>query len=33
MLQNIHLTIMQKVFGMDTAAFAGSTGIAPEIIA
>jgi hypothetical protein len=33
LLQNIHLTIMQKVFGMNTASFAASTGIAPEIVA
>jgi hypothetical protein len=34
MLQNIHLTIMQKVFGMtSTASFAGSTGLAPELVA
>jgi hypothetical protein len=32
LLQNIHLTIMQKVFGMNTASFAASTGIAPEIV-
>jgi hypothetical protein len=32
LLQNIHLTIMQKVFGMNATAFAGSTGIAPEIV-
>jgi hypothetical protein len=33
LLQNIHLTIMQKVFGMtSTTSFAQSTGIAPEIV-
>jgi hypothetical protein len=34
LLQNIHLTIMQKVFGMaTTTSFAQSTGIAPELMA
>jgi len=33
LLQNVHLTIMQKVFGMtSTTSFAHSTGIAPEIV-
>jgi Protein of unknown function (DUF1552) len=32
--QNVHLTVMQKVFGMtSTTSFAGSTGIAPELVA
>jgi hypothetical protein len=34
MMQNVHLTIMQKAFGMtSTASFAGSTGIVPELVA
>jgi hypothetical protein len=34
LLQNIHLTIMQKVFGMTSqTTFAQSTGIAPELVA
>jgi hypothetical protein len=34
LMQNVHLTIMQKAFGMTgTASFAGSTGIVPELVA
>jgi Protein of unknown function (DUF1552) len=34
LLQNVHLTIMQKVFGMTSmTAFAGSTGIAADLLA
>jgi hypothetical protein len=34
LLQNVHLTIMQKVFGMTgQTSFASSTGIAPELVA
>ena len=34
LLQNVHLTVMQKVFGMtSTASFAGSTGIAADLVA
>jgi hypothetical protein len=33
LLQNIHLTIMQKVFGMSATSFAASTGITPELVA
>jgi hypothetical protein len=34
LMQNVHLTIMQKVFGMTgTASFNGSTGLAPELVA
>jgi len=32
-MQNVHLTIMQKVFGMQVASFAGSTGIVNELLA
>jgi hypothetical protein len=33
-LQNVHLTVMQKVFGMTSmASFAGSTGIAADLVA
>jgi hypothetical protein len=34
LLQNVHLTVMQKVFGMtSTTSFAGSTGIAADLVA
>jgi hypothetical protein len=33
LMNNIHLTIMQKVFGMTTATFPSSTGIVPDILA
>ena len=34
LLQNVHLTVMQKVFGMtSTTSFAQSTGILPELMA
>jgi hypothetical protein len=34
LLQNVHLTVMQKVFGMTgQTSFASSTGIAPELVA
>jgi len=32
LMQNVHLTIMQKVFGMTTPSFASSTGIIPELL-
>jgi hypothetical protein len=33
LMGNIHLTIMQKVFGMTTATFPQSTGVIPDILA
>jgi Protein of unknown function (DUF1552) len=33
MMQNVHLTVMQKVFGMTVPSFAASTGIIPELVA
>jgi hypothetical protein len=33
LMQNVHFTIAQKVFGVTAPSFNGSTGIAPEIVA
>ncbi|HVZ72832.1 MAG TPA: DUF1552 domain-containing protein [Polyangia bacterium] len=33
LLQNVHLTVMQKVFSMTMSSFAGSTGIVPDLVA
>jgi hypothetical protein len=33
LLANVHLTIMQKVFGLDVPSFGPSTGIIPDILA